>query len=143
MENARTDLHPNIWVLYCSDIVYYAIVVGSSDQFVVVSYNNTTLIFVHAKNFYLGRRELWFDLYQFCDLNTCIMGISTSSWGHMKDRQMLPFTTLLLMNFVPSLHLWIYLILMLRGTYTLGQSAALPLDLLLLALIELLPTRVS
>lgn len=74
-QNAREHSRPNIWVLCREQYVADSMIIRSSEQYIAIKTSGITLAFVHAKNNYIRRRELWNDLsHDLLDSHTCIMG---------------------------------------------------------------------
>lgn len=74
-QNERVNSRPNIWIFCHEQYVADSVILRSFEQFIAIKTAGITLIFVHTKNNYIRRRELWQDLSQELQAShTCIMG---------------------------------------------------------------------
>lgn len=72
--NECRNSRPNIWVLCRSQLTSSSAFITMSEQFIAIKNDNTSLVFVHAKNNYIRHRSLWQDLLNIQDSPICILG---------------------------------------------------------------------
>lgn len=70
----RNYLQTKICVLCRPCLLSSSLIVSSTTQFIIVRTGNFTQAFIHAKNNYVQRRALWYDLLQLPDLNIYCIG---------------------------------------------------------------------
>lgn len=73
-QNEREHSRPNIWVFCRDQYANNSVVLRSTEKFIAINTEGNTLVFVHAKNNYIRRRELWQNLSDLQESNICIMG---------------------------------------------------------------------